>query len=381
MSSSSPALARLPPQAHWALLLLGSFCATAALEYTGLPAAILLGPMFAAIIVETNGGTIRVPRLPHYASQAVIGCLVAGAINPAIIATFLAKWPLFLGTVLAIIIASALIGFVVSRLKVLPATTAIWGLSPGAASAMMLMADAFGADARLVAFMQYLRVVFVTVAASAIVRLSHDIAGAAPPPVIWFPQIAVVPFAETLALAIIGGVLGYVSRLPVGVMLVPMCVGTLLHGTGLITITLPQWLLAASYAVLGWSIGLGFTRQILLHALRALPQTIVSIVALMIFCGGLALILVKALHIDPLTAYLATSPGGMDSVAIIAASSKVDIAFVMALQTVRFAIVLALGPSISRAVASLIGEAPAPAPTPEDKAALTQIREDEGDLD
>lgn len=36
--------------------------------------------------------------------------------------------------------------------------------------------------------------------------------------------------------------------------------------------------------------------------------------------------------LDPLTAYLATSPGGMDSVAIIAAAAQ-HVAFVMALQS------------------------------------------------
>lgn len=38
----------------------------------------------------------------------------------------------------------------------------------------------------------------------------------------------------------------------------------------------------------------------------------------------------------PLTAYLATSPGGADSVAIIAASAHVEISFVMAMQLARF---------------------------------------------
>jgi hypothetical protein len=41
-------------------------------------------------------------------------------------------------------------------------------------------------------------------------------------------------------------------------------------------------------------------------------------------------------HVDALTAYLATSPGGLDSVAIIAASTpRVDLPFVLALQSVR----------------------------------------------
>ncbi len=72
--------------------------------------------------------------------------------------------------------------------------------------------------------------------------------------------------------------------------------------------------------------------------------------------GGLAWLLTEFAGIDPLTAYLATSPGGMDSVAIIAASSKVDVSFVIALQTVRFVFVLILGPPLA-AVAGQTGRA------------------------
>ena len=65
----------------------------------------------------------------------------------------------------------------------------------------------------------------------------------------------------------------------------------------------------------------------------------------------------RALGIDPLTAYLATSPGGMDSVAIIAAASdSVDLSFVMALQAARFLFVLIFGPSIARLVARTVRE-------------------------
>ncbi|RVB66210.1 AbrB family transcriptional regulator, partial [Mesorhizobium sp. M7A.F.Ca.CA.004.06.1.1] len=75
-------------------------------------------------------------------------------------------------------------------------------------------------------------------------------------------------------------------------------------------------------------------------------------VALIAFCGGLAFLISHLLGIDPLTAYLATSPGGMDSIAIIAAAAQnVDISFVMALQSARFLIVLLVGPSVARLVA------------------------------
>ncbi|HUO98599.1 MAG TPA: AbrB family transcriptional regulator, partial [Rhizomicrobium sp.] len=67
------------------------------------------------------------------------------------------------------------------------------------------------------------------------------------------------------------------------------------------------------------------------------------------------LVLTKIAGIDPLTAYLATSPGGADSVAIIAASSKVDAPFVMSMQMARFAAVLATGPALARFLAGRAG--------------------------
>ena len=123
-------------------------------------------------------------------------------------ALFLEEWPLFLGVVLTVIAASSALGWLMSRWRVLPGTTAVWGSSPGAATAMVLMAEAYGADAQLVAFMQYLRVVFVAVAASVIARFWIDASGAAIPAIVWFPPIDWPSFLETLGIAIVGGILG-----------------------------------------------------------------------------------------------------------------------------------------------------------------------------
>lgn len=65
MSCRSAALAKLSRPAQWTLLLTTSVCITALLEAAGLPAAVLLGPMISAILLVTNGGTLRVPQLPQ----------------------------------------------------------------------------------------------------------------------------------------------------------------------------------------------------------------------------------------------------------------------------------------------------------------------------
>lgn len=344
---------RLGVGAPWAALLVASIVAVALLDRLRLPAALLLGPMAAAILVAASGGTARVPGWSFTLAQGVIGAMIAGTLTLSTLVTIAADWPMFAGGVIAVIALSYGLGWILARWRVLPGATAIWGASPGAATAMTLMAEAWGADIRLVAFMQYLRVVFVAVAASGVARF-WVATTAGPTELIWFPPVPWGPFAATLLLAFGGAAAGRRLRIPAGPLLLPMGLAVLLHSAGGLPIILPPWLLAACYALVGWSIGLRFTRPILFHALRALPRVVASILVLILGCGGLAFLLHRFAGIDPLSAYLATSPGGVDSVAIIAASAKVDLPFIMAMQTTRLVLVLALGPGIARFIARRI---------------------------
>jgi membrane AbrB-like protein len=226
---------------------------------------------------------------------------------------------------------------------------------------MVIMSEAYGADARLVAFMQYLRVVFVAVAASVVSRLWVAADGGEPPPLILFPPIDWPAFALTVALTALSAFVAVRFRIQGGTIIVPLILGSVLQGFGLMKIELPMWLLALSYALIGWNIGLRFTRGIIMHAARALPRVAASILLLMSLCGGMAFALHKFAGVDPLTAYLATSPGGADSVAIIAASSDVDMPFVMAMQTGRFLVILFTGPMLARFIARRSGLAENPA--------------------
>lgn len=345
----------MAPGLQWVLVLLASMLLAGLLEIAGLPAALLIGPMLAGIIAGTNGATVRLPRPLFFAAQAIIGCLIASSLELEILALVAQDWPLILGVVFLTLVASSLLGWLISRWKVLPGTTAVWGSAPGASTAMVLMAATFGADARLVAFMQYLRVIFVLVTAAVVARLWVDTSGVEVPAKAWFPAIDWVPFGSTLAIAVIGACAGRLLRLPSPWFLGSLILGVTLHLTGLVDFQLPEWLLALAYALIGWTIGLNFNRPILRHAARALPQVVLSIFLLIGFCGGLAWLLSHYLGIDPLTAYLATSPGGMDSVAIIAAAAdNVNLSFIMAVQTTRFLLVLVLGPWLARFVAGLV---------------------------
>lgn len=343
-----PTLAGTPLATRWAVLIGASAALVVLLELFRFPAALLLGAMGAGILVAVAEGALRIAPLPFALAQGMIGCMIARSIRPEILGELVADWPIFLAGVVSVLLASSLLGWLLARRQVLPGTTAIWGSSPGAASAMMLMAEAHGADVRLVAFMLYLRVVLVATVASIVARVWVGVPDGAVQSAPWFPPVAWVPLAVTLGVGFGTAAAARWLRIPAGAILVPMFVAALLQGFGLMTIELPPWLLAGCYAVVGWSIGLRFTRPILAHATRALPRVVASTLALIVICGGFAAVLTFALGIDPLTAYLATSPGGADSVAIIAASSQVDVAFIMAMQMARFLVVLVTGPAIAR---------------------------------
>ena len=351
-SATGRMLQPLPAAARWGVLLAVSALATGLLQWVRLPAALMLGPLAAAILVQAAGGAVKTPRAAMTAAQAVIGCLVARSITPAIVSGFASHWPVFLAVIALSVGASAGIGWSMSRLRIVSGTTAVWGMLPGAATAMMLMAEAYGADFRLVAFMQYLRVVLVAGVASLVALLfvhgGGRFAGG------YFPPLHLPDLAATAGVAVVGSGLGLALRIPAGALLGPLALGAALNIAGWVRIELPPVVLIASYAAIGWNTGLRFTRDVLAAAARALPQCLGAAALLMAFCGLLAWMLVVLLHVDPLTAYLATSPGGVDAAAIIAASAKVDTSFVMALQTLRVILVLAIGPPLARRVAGML---------------------------
>ena len=215
-------------------------------------------------------------------------------------------------TVATTIVAGGLVGWGLTRFAVLPGTTAAWGSSPGAASAMIAMAEEYGADPRLVAFMQYLRVIVVVLSASVVARLmlghaaGSVLQGDAPllPPWLPLPRRWRSPGWAPCS--------GRRLRVPAGALLVPMTLGAVLQATGLVEITLPPWLLAGAYMALGWYVGLGFDREVTRTAVRAIPRLLLATLALIGLCGLSAWLLTHLLGIDGLTAFLATSPGGLD---------------------------------------------------------------------
>lgn len=308
--------------------------------------------MVAAIALTLCAAGVHVGRGAFLCAQGVIGCLLGRSVPSSFLDGLATHWgALFLGVTSVTILAYGL-GWALSRLNTFPDAAAMWGSAPGGASAMLLLAEAQGSDVRLVAFMQYLRVVCVSLTASLVAHWwTPD--GGAPAAQVAVSALVLPPsswhaVAASLVLAAGGAYLGAWLRIPAGAMLVPMGAFMLLKNLMHVQLELHPLMLALAYAFIGWTIGTRFDRQVVALCLRSLPMVLAFVLALIVLCAAVAAALVQWAGIDPLTAYLATSPGGADVVAIIAASTPVDLAFVVSMQVFRMLLVLATAPLAAR---------------------------------
>lgn len=263
------------PILQWFLLFLLSLLISLIFLWLHLPAALLLGPMIAGIVLSLRGSSLQLPRGIFLAAQAILGCMIAQNLTGSILTTLALYWPIVLLVLLVTLLSSAIVGWLLVRYSSLPGNTGAWGSSPGGAAAMVAMAQDYGADIRLVAFMQYLRVLFVAGAAVLVTRLIlGDSAAAVSQQLVWFPPLS-GNLLTTLLLAIVAGIAGRLMRIPSGTMLLPMVAGALLHSHGIIEIELPEWLLAVAYMAIGWRIGLGFDKQVFFYGAAAIAANFI----------------------------------------------------------------------------------------------------------
>src|SRR5258708_22227372 len=179
--SAKSRLGGWPVPLLWLALLALSVSIFAGWSALGLPAGLLLGPMIGAIVLGVNGAKIQVPRIPLLGAQALIAAMVAKSITRSILVTFSHQYWLFCTVILGTLLGAAGIGWLISRAGLIPGATAVDGTAPGAANAMVILGEAEGADSRLVAFMQFSRVLLVAVAAALVARFRAHVGNANAP--------------------------------------------------------------------------------------------------------------------------------------------------------------------------------------------------------
>lgn len=187
-----------------------------------------------------------------------------------------------------------------------------------------------GADIRYVSLSQYLRLLIVSVSLPLVASLV-DAPSAAPtqPDPHWWMWL-LVPGLIVLGL-VVGRLLHFPNPPVFGPMLLTAVVGSVID----VTIVPPPLLSIVGFLAIGWMCGGGLSVPALGQFSRLLPATLAYIAGLMLSCAGMGWLMAKWVGVSAYEGYLATNPGALETVLVLATSPAV-----VALQVIRLIMVI-----------------------------------------
>jgi len=338
--------------APWALLGAATAGVALALEAAGMPSPTLFAALLVGLALALAGraGGLAVPRPAFVAAQAVVGVALGAYLQSSSLKAIAHSWlPVTLvsaGT-LAISLGA---GVLIARITRLDMATATLGMVAGGASGIVTMAGDLGADDRLVAFMQYLRVLVVVVLTPLLIALAgvHGTGAAAAPSAPAFGTLR--DWLITAAIAPLGAVLARRANFPAGALLGPMILAGALTLAG-VGFAVPPAVQQVAYALIGLQVGLRFTLETIRRLGRLLLPVLTGLAGLLAGCFGLAVVLHLTAPVSLSDAYLATTPGGLYAVLAIAFGANANTTFILAVQGLRLLVMVLLAPLAVRRLA------------------------------
>ncbi|AIT59983.1 AbrB family transcriptional regulator [Corynebacterium doosanense] len=344
---------------RWVLVAPGSLALGAVLTHFEVPASWILGAILVSGAMALSTGT-ELPVNQHFYrfARGIIGILAGlplvgmpprdlpGLLPPGL---FVAVITLGIGIAGGLLLARAQ--------KDISEESGILSMLAGGASMMPAIASDVGADARYVALAQYLRLLTVSMTlpvAASFMAHPADSAAAAPTASVQdnWGMIALV-----VAVALLGDPLGRLIRLPVPSVLAPLLitVGVSLVLPDGLSMTPPEILQIIAFMSIGWVCGGALSVPALRAFARNLPATIGFIVVVMAACALTALALVPWLGITYFEAYLATSPGALETVLALGAEGGAG-PEVVAIQIIRLLCVLLIAAWLPQVIRLVTGK-------------------------
>jgi membrane AbrB-like protein len=337
------------PRAALVLVLAVTVVLSVVLSLLHLPSAVLFASLLGGMAhALTSPTALELPaglyRLAQGAIGVVIGAVVSG---PALERIGHDLLPIGL-VMVATLLLSVLAGRLLALRSDVSAVTGVFALIAGGASGVVAVARDLGADERVVTVVQYLRVL--------VVLLTMPLVTA----VVFHPEHGQGRLAQAdagllrdLAFVVVslaaGSALARLVRFPTASLLGPLLVAVVLAlGGWLGEARVPVAVQWVAFALIGAQVGLRFTRASLASIARMLPAVLALTFGMVAATAGVGALLAWATPVDGLTAYLATTPGGLFAVLSTAADAGSDVTYVLAVQLCRLLAILALTPLLAR---------------------------------
>ena len=327
------------------LLLAGA--GGAALGLAGFPAGWLSGAMLSVGIAALAKRPVLIPDPLARVTYILTGASLGGAVTPETLYR-MGTWPASLALLaLAMVLLTVAVTTYLIHVHRWDRGSALLAAYPGALATSLVLAAENGADVRAVAVVQTVRVFVLALVlplALAALGLGEPAAPVATPATWSHPgQLLLLVVVSTAA-----ALIAHRVRFPGGLIFGAMIASAVLHGAGLVTVTLPPAVTIAAFVALGGLTGTRFANTDL-RLLRSLAGAALGAVligaAVAVSFAALATV---ALSLKLGDAVIAYAPGAIDAMMILALALHLDPVFVGAHHVARFLLVLVTMPLVVR---------------------------------
>ena len=337
------------PRAALALVVALTVVLSVVLSLLHLPSAVLFASLIGGMAHALTSPTVlEVPPAVFRLAQGTIGVVIGAVVSlPALQRIGHDVVPIGLVMVATLLISVAAGRLLALRDDVSP-VTGVFALIAGGASGVVAVARDLGADDRVVTVVQYLRVLVVLLTMPLVTAIVfHPEHGQGR---LVSSDTDLVRDLVFVVLSLAAGLtLARLVRFPTASLLAPLAVAVALSLSGWLgEVRVPTAVQWGAFALIGVQVGLRFTRASVASIARMLPTVLALIVGMVAATAATGALLAWATPVDGLTAYLATTPGGLFAVLSIAADAGSDLTYVLAVQLCRLLIILALTPLLAR---------------------------------
>jgi uncharacterized protein len=332
----------------WVIVIMGIVAVSAVFAVAGLPSPVLFGSLLAGLVYALAAPMpLEVPAAAFTIGQAILGAAIGVTFDPDTLTALGHDWLPVLGVCLATLALSVVAGFVLRLQRGISAATGAFAMIAGGASGVVAIARDLGADDRIVAVVQYLRVLLIILGMPLITQwVFHPGHGSG--------SVAVsrdggffAGLLFTVVCVVVGLALARFFRIPAGSLLMPLLVAVLIALAGPSDLSVPVALRNVGFALIGVQVGLSFTPDSLKAVATLLPLAVVTIAGLIAGSAVLGAVLARATGQTSLDGYLATTPGGLYAVLATAIGSGSDVTFVLTVQIVRLFVMLFSAPLLA----------------------------------
>lgn len=297
----------------------------------------MIGPMVAVAVINLCG--VRVYAVPYarQIGQVIIGSAVGLYFTPPVVVAL----GVHIGAIALATLSAFLIGglgaLTMSRVSGIDAKSAFFASIPGGAMAMAVLAERYGASVPPVAVAHSLRVSVVII----VVPFALTYGGVPMEIAAYRPQLALdVPVL--IAWIGAGFVVGEVSerlRMHNGYMLMPIFLGAGLTVAGVELSAVPSWLIDFAQLMFGLVLGSRYERAFFARHRMFIPFALFNSVFILVASALVGLGIAWGFDLPIASMIIATAPGGMGEMTIVAQALQIGVPLVVAFHLFRVVVV------------------------------------------